>query len=820
MAKGVMEQPAAASEQAALQDWARTAFLGHPAAPAPLAVGLNVRRQDFGEKLGLNRSVLQTPLNISGKTYPFGLGTHAFSEIVVRLPRAAKCFEAEVGIDQNADTAGVHGSVEFIVEAGGKELFKSPVQRGGAAPLPVRVDLNGAEEFTLRVTDGGDGIFWDQADWAAARVTYADGSGERLDQMPLGTLPPLMDPALPFSFIYGGKPSAQFLAGWERREERVAAPAGCERHLVTLTSPASGLKITGELTLFADSPAAEWVLRFTNTGTSDTALLEQIRPLDLKLTPAGMGEVVLHHSHGSQCNANDYVPLADPVAPKGAIKVAPVGGRSSNGALPFFNLAWTGGGLVGAIGWTGQWEMELKRDEARQLTLQAGQQTTHLRLHPGESIRTPRILLVSWQGEDRMRGHNLLRRLLLAHYVPRLNGEVVTPPMAQNTWFMFNTGNDVNEANQLDLIPKMHKLGVESFWLDAGWFEGGWPAGAGNWTPKKAAFPNGLRPLGDAAKKHGMGFILWFEPERVTAQSQIAREHPQWCLKAGEGDRLLNLGSVETRQWLADFLIKRIKEWGVTVYRNDFNFDPLPFWQAADAKESPAGERQGISESRYVEGLYWVWDELRRQVPGLALDNCASGGRRIDLELISRSYALSRSDTPCCGRPQPAWDQAQTAGLNLYYPLHTTLIWGLDPYAGRSATTMGTSLSMDTRDPHFDAAQGKKGIAEAKMLRPDWLGDYYPLTKITTDEEQWMVWQLNRPDLGRGFIMAFRRSKSPYESFEVQPRDLDPEARYQVTLADTGEKRELTGAQLQALRITIDKPEQSRLVLYQKMAKD
>ena len=73
--------------------------------------------------------------------------------------------------------------------------------------------------------------------------------------------------------------------------------------------------------------------------------------------------------------------------------------------------------------------MRLHRDQGPRLTLQAGQQKTHLVLHPGEAIRTPRTLLVSWEGDVPLRGHNLLRRSLLEHYVPRIDGEVAIPPL-------------------------------------------------------------------------------------------------------------------------------------------------------------------------------------------------------------------------------------------------------------------------------------------------------------------------------------------------------------------------------------------------------
>ena len=77
-------------------------------------------------------------------------------------------------------------------------------------------------------------------------------------------------------------------------------------------------------------------------------------------------------------------------------------------------------------------------------------------------------------------------------------------------------------------------MGLEGYWMDAGWFEGGWPNGAGNWVPERTISPTGSASVGDAAHKAGLKFVLWFEPERVANGSRIAREHPGWLLSRGE----------------------------------------------------------------------------------------------------------------------------------------------------------------------------------------------------------------------------------------------------------------------------------------------
>ncbi|MCX6910920.1 MAG: alpha-galactosidase [Verrucomicrobia bacterium] len=401
---------------------------------------------------------------------------------------------------------------------------------------------------------------------------------------------------------------------------------------------------------------------------------------------------------------------------------------------------------------------------------------------------------------------------MLAHYVSRVGGEVALPPLTQNTWFTFNSGNDVTEQNQFEAMESMARIGVESYWLDAGWFEGGWPTGVGSWVPKATAFPRGLKPIGDAARKKGMGFVLWFEPERVNPASRIAKEHPEWVLRAGGGDGLFNLGDPAARQWLTDFISRCVADWGITVFRQDFNIAPLRFWQAADAPD-----RQGIAEIRYIEGFYTMWDELRQRHPKLTIDNCSSGGRRIDLETCSRSYPLWRSDTQCCGWAMPVQDQVQTAGLSLYVPLHAAGVWSFDPYPFRSVATTGTSICQDLRKmDEATVQQAKRAISELKMLRPLWQGDYYPLFNISLDETMWCGWQFYRADLGKGFAMVFRRQRSPYSLAQVALHGLDPQAKYTVNFVDTGRTEILTGAQLQSWQAAIDTPDKSLLIIYER----
>ena len=651
--------------------------------------------------------------------------------------------------------------------------------------------------------DGGDEIKQAQA-WSE-RAFRAEVKGAPAPAALEG-----ISSGVPFSFVYGGVASADLLKNWQTKVETEKSVGGKNQRAMTYTDPKTGLELRCEVTSFVDSPAVEWVLYATNKGNADTPILEKLLPLnlDLKLPE---GEVIFHHSHGSTNGPLDFLPVDQVVGTNAVIDLAPSGGRSSDGRMPFFNLEYSGGGVVGAIGWTGQWAFHLQRDK-RDVQLQAGQQTFHMKLHPGETVRSPRILLVFWKGKDSLRGHNLLRQLLLAHYVPRINGEMAMPPVALSPYYDYNGRG--NEGNQKEAIPIAAQAGCEAFWVDCGWNEGSY-AGVGSWVPNPEAYPNGLKPVSDEVHRNGMKFILWFEPERVTPNSRLAKEHPEWVLLPASDSRfkdslLYNLADPAALAWMTDHLSKCIDDWGIDVFRVDFNIDPLRFWKAADTED-----RQGMTENRYIVSLYAMWDELRARHPGLTIDNCASGGRRLDLEMISRSYPLWQSDTQCGRKPLPVQDQVQNAGLGLYVPLHSGGVWAFDPYNFRSIASTGVVLQTSKLQDNLPSV--RKMVEELKSLRPLTLGDYYPLAEINTSHQFWSISQYDRPDLGQGYVLAFRREQSPFPSAQVALRGLDDKADYLLTNVDTQEKKTVAGSVL-AREFTLDIPEpaSSLLLIYKK----
>jgi alpha-galactosidase len=341
--------------------------------------------------------------------------------------------------------------------------------------------------------------------------------------------------------------------------------------------------------------------------------------------------------------------------------------------------------------------------------------------------------------------------------------------------------------------------------MDAGWYpnNGSWWS-TGTWEVDKTRFPNGLKPISDHAHKKGVDIIVWFEPERILKGTWLFEKHPEWTL--GNGDlRLLNMGNPEAVNWVTDHISSVIKNEGIDFYRQDYNIDPLGYWQAADASD-----RQGITENHYVQGYLAYWDGLLARKPGMPIDTCASGGRRMDLETLRRSVPLLRSDYIF----EPIGQQCHTYGLSLWVPYQGSGAISTNDYEFRSVMLSSMNCCLDVRRDDLDYANARKLFAELRSIAPCFMGDYYPLMPYTRSDDQWIAWQFDLKSEKRGVVQVFRRAVSTYESVRLKLRGLDASANYEVS--GNGPVTTLKGSVLMktGLVVTLKKQPEAAVIQY------
>jgi alpha-galactosidase len=661
----------------------------------------------------------------------------------------------------------------------------------------------------------------------------------------------------PFSFVYDRQGSSALLKAWPKKIETHQLDASRTEHIVLWTDPKTGLQVRVKALEFANSPVVEWTAYFKNDGKADAPLLEYVQALDTSFAVTGEGIPTILYSKG--CGVMDtYALQKKPLNQLESFEISSPSGGKSGETIPFFDIQTAGHGLIGALGWPGTWAINFSRATEAAIAVSAGMGTTHISLHPGEEIRTPEVLLLPWDGDD-VDAHNVLRRHILKYHTPQYDGKLVVLPVSHLGWGGMKTSTSLR---LIDQITK-ENIGFENFWMDAGWYgtdrpvdefqifgKEDWFLHAGNWRVNEVPHPDGkgLRPISDAAHAKGMKFLLWFEPERAVVGTPLTIQHPDWFIGEVtthfEGNterplvkfRMFDFGNPAARQFMIDSISDLIDKEGIDIYRQDCNFALAPFWEQADKTD-----RQGMTQIRYAEGLLEFWDGLRRRHPQLILDIV----QRADLETISRAVDLSRADYPVSPDADPIGAQISTEGLAYWRPHFGTLLQvrPRDTYHFRSGMAPGLAFALfnvagypnqvgNFIPADFPYDWMRTMVAQLKLVRPYYYGDYYPLlpcsqnSDCTTDPTkersaafEWAASQFNRPEQGDGMVQAFRRDKNGEPSKNLPLRGLDPSARYEVSDLDAQKPSTISGKELMqhGLHVEIKDARGAAIIIYKKI---
>ncbi|HTT91494.1 MAG TPA: alpha-galactosidase, partial [Acidimicrobiales bacterium] len=463
-------------------------------------------------------------------------------------------------------------------------------------------------------------------------------------------------------FGAGGEPGAELNSVLQRghyREDRVAdcsevrltvdgdqasASGGWSFSQVAgVSAQLSGRLADHELTVTSEyqlGPGAGWVRRrchFANEG-AQPARITSAPSARMALLP---GHWSVRSLYGQHC---DEARVQESVVPVGQLRFATTHGRSGLEAVPWCTLerGEDGRALCVALAWSGNWAVELSGDIGGAVTVSAGWLLAPegLVLGPGQSISTPWAYIGA--GLD---GADALERELtsLEPSVARPRLEVL--PVQFNSWYPLP--GRVNVDRLAKFVDIAADLGCEMFVLDAGWYtnraappEADWGAQLGDWAVSADSFPHGPAELRERAREAGMKFGIWVEPEVASDTSDVYRLHRDW-FHARDGRviergprRVIHLGIPEAAAHVRRAVLAVIEEWDADWLKWDFNTNLY------DGDDRP--EWGGLVG--HIQGLYETWDWLRAQKPGLVLENCASGGGRLDLAAGLKSDVTWMSD--------------------------------------------------------------------------------------------------------------------------------------------------------------------------------
>ena len=316
---------------------------------------LTLVRQDY-EQLEYRQSVVRTPMRLGALSFEHGLGTHSVSHLRIRADDPLTRIQATVGVDCNDNNRGEQGTVEFVVAAAGRELWRSGVLGPAAPAQTLDIPLDAVTELDLHVQDGGDGPAYDHADWADAKVTTRSGRTYWLDDLPmLGE--DAGASALPFSFHYNGQPAHPQLQTWPSQTQHDATDSTAERTTTVWDDPRTGLRVTWVMTRYREFAAAEWVLWFENCGGADTPLIDDVLSADFRVqSPRGGARTYqLHRTHGGTPDPLQLAASVEAVDRKVPGRLTAGGRRLEYGGSAVLQsghrprFVHCGGGLVGVL---------------------------------------------------------------------------------------------------------------------------------------------------------------------------------------------------------------------------------------------------------------------------------------------------------------------------------------------------------------------------------------------------------------------------------------------------------------------------------------
>ncbi len=620
-----------------------------------------------------------------------------------------------------------------------------------------------------------------------------------------------------FSATVGEDSFDKVFSRMEKDVKRETNADGDELITATFTDAASNVQFKLEATLYGHNPSVDYVIYLSNISSdANTPLITDLYSLDSDFEMSSPTGYTIHTNEGSHESLDDFKPIVDALnRTNSQTTYGVIGGSSSYGTgFPFFDVIGKDEGIIMAIGWSGQWKSDFKWLSKDGFNMKARQEDFAAVLLPNETIRMPRIVMTYFTGDEEY-GHNIWRRLVISDYTPPSDDpEGFKAPLCASTWG--RTAKKIKEY-----LPYYKDSCVELFFIDAGWYSQGHPANEegyalqqtaphiwydflGDWSQSKILYPNGINEVTDFVHEEmNMKFMLWWmiEDARPHIQDQWTFDEKYYFMtKNADGSyntqQALCLDEDETADMIIEYFSDYMDNQGLDAIRIDKSTSLKHHYAYKDRqREAKDGvPRVGITEAKYVVNFYRIWDTLYEKYPRFFLDNCSSGGRRIDIEMAKRGYPLWRTDK----NNDNEANQAMTQYLAKWLPLNNIgNLSANDTYFNRSKYSATNIISLSTDEQ--TAQKSLAALEEFKLLRPYWYGDYYQLLEENRDTTVWQAYQLYREDWQKGFFVVIRRPEAKMIRQNVKLEGLMEDREYIIhNIDDEGTENDIrkTGKEL------------------------
>ena len=413
-------------------------------------------------------------------------------------------------------------------------------------------------------------------------------------------------------------------------------------------------------------------------------------------------------------------------------------------------------------------------------------------LAPGESFTAPEVVLVySSRGLGGMTHtfHDLYRNHLIRS--PYLHQK---RPVLINNWEA--TYFDFNGDKLVHIAREAKKRGIEMLVMDDGWFgcRNHDDNSLGDWVVNEEKLQGSLKNLVDRVKEEGLQFGIWFEPEMVSPDSRLYREHPEWAIAVPGRDPVqiraqyvLDLSRPEVQDYVYEAVAAILRSADISYVKWDMNR------QLTDAGSGYLGqERQGELLHRYVLGVYALQERLVTEFPRLLLENCSGGGGRFDPGMLYYSPQIWCSDDTDAVERLTIQE-----GTALLYPLSTMgahvsdcpnhVTGRVTPLATRGHVALSGTFGYELDITHISEADRKEIEGQVRLyhqIQPLVReGDYYRIASFR-ENHRYDCWAVVSKDQREALMTYVQVLAEPnYHSRLLRMKGLQEDAWYRMEIS-------------------------------------
>ncbi len=384
---------------------------------------------------------------------------------------------------------------------------------------------------------------------------------------------------------------------------------------------------------------------------------------------------------------------------------------------------------------------------------------------------------------------------------------------------------------EMDIAAEM---GIEAFMVDAGWYGNHfaeWPENRGDWN-EGSWLPGGIAGLRDYAHKKKLLFGLWHEAEAFVSTSSTYKAHPKWSAFMDIKDLgVLNLAKPEALKYFQDNILHIVRDFKVDFYKLDYNIE-FPDRASVNLREGASGKLLENESWRHYEAVYGMFDKILKEYPNVCLENCASGGGRNDLGMVSRFHYSCESDISSFPNSICTINSMSLfipPSAICYYHNHNVYAHQLaDIDTHLRVTLFAVPIFVGFGSQEADRTTGyfkeikryielNKTFCRRVMANNPVVFHHTPDAGVNNGSA-WCVLEYARKDRTCGYAGVFKlKNEMNNNEYLFKPRGIDISQSYKVTLDNDGQSIIISGWELSqtGIKIHLDAAKTSELILYE-----